>query len=317
MNARAVSLLITLLLGAAHAASTHVVQPGDTLSSIARTYHTTPTILRTLNTLQSDVLKPGQTIGLPAAQHTVASGDTLYSIARKHGLSPDALAALNGMTNSTVQIGQILRLPDSTSSAVTGTAQAALPAAPPAPRPVPDDLERGLFTPPRLPMTATPFLRAVSLGARPSSVYLKDVGFEYQTRNNCGPASVAAVLQYYGMEASQGTWQKELRPDGGNMHLPEAQKVLERLGFDAPILRGGTVEDVKRFVAQGIPVIVLQYHQEVGKVPHFRVVRGYDDQGGYLIMSDSLSGANVALTEHDFDVLFNTQGRQYMPVRPS
>jgi uncharacterized protein YvpB len=100
------------------------------------------------------------------------------------------------------------------------------------------------------------------------------------------------------------------------MHLPAAQEVLEGLGFSAPVLRGGTVEDVKRFVAQGIPVIVLQYHSVLGKVPHFRVVRGYDDAAGHLIMSDSLSGPNVALTEHDFDLLWNTQGRQFMPVRP-
>lgn len=55
--------------------------------------------------------------------------------------------------------------------------------------------------------------------------------------------------------------------------------------------------------------------QQAGKVPHLRVVRGYDDASGYLIMSDSLSGPNVALTERDFGTVWNTQGRQYLPVR--
>jgi len=136
-----------------------------------------------------------------------------------------------------------------------------------------------------------------------------------QTMNNCGPASVAAALQHYGVEVSQSTFQKQLRPDGKNMHFPAAHEMLEGLGFSAPVPPRSTGADVKRFVAQGIPVIVLQYHSVLGKVPHFRVVRGYDDAQGYLVMSDSLSGANVALTEHDFELLWTTQGRQYMPVK--
>lgn len=316
MNVRVFLAFVTLSLGAAHAATSHLVRPGDTLSSIARAYQTTPAILRTLNTLPSDVLKPGQALRLPTAQHTVIAGDTLYSIARKHGVTPDALAALNGLTSSTVQVGQILRLPDDAQSTVSASAAPTISAPAAAPVTASRTLERGLFTPPRLPNPTRPVIRAASTGTRPSSAYLPNVGFVHQTRNNCGPASVAAVLQYYNVEATQSTFQKELRPDGKNMHLPPAQEVFERLGFDAPVLRGGTIEEVKRWVAQGVPVIVLQYHREIGKVPHFRVVRGYDDTEGYLVMSDSLSGANVALTEHDFDALWNTQGRQYMPVRP-
>lgn len=314
MNARALLLLVTLSLGSAHAATSHLVRPGDTLSSIARTHQTTPGILRTLNALTSDNLQPGQALRLPTAQHTVVTGDTLYSIARKHGVTPDALAALNGLTSSTVQVGQLLQFP--------GDARPTpfLPATPAAPATAPvtasRTLERGLFTPPRLPNASGPVIRAARTGTRPSSAYLPNVGFTRQTLNNCGPASVAAVLQHYGVQATQSTFQKELRPDGKNMHLPPAQALLERLGFNAPVLRGGTVENVKRLVGQGVPVIVLQYHREVGKVPHFRVVRGYDDAAGYLIMSDSLSGANVALTDHDFELLWNAQGRQYMPVTP-
>lgn len=307
MNARALLLVTSLTLGAAQAQSTHLVQPGDTLSRIARAYQTTPGILRSLNALPTDALHPGQILRLPAAQYTVVAGDTLYSIARRHSVTPEALASLNGLTSSTVQVGQRLQLPEGASVSVQATA----------PTPVPSrSLERGLFNPAHLP-PAAPVIRPASLGGRPASAYLPNVGFTYQTLNNCGPAAIAAALQQYGVRVTQATWQRDLRPDGKNMHLPAAQHLLERLGFQAPVLRGGTIEDIKRLIAQGIPVIVLQFHQEVGKVPHFRVVRGYDDAAGHLIMSDSLSGPNVALTERDFDVLWNTQGRQYMPVRPA
>ncbi|GAA5533961.1 LysM peptidoglycan-binding domain-containing protein [Deinococcus aluminii] len=311
MNARALLLVTSLTLGAAQAQHTHLVQPGDTLSRIARTYQTTPGILRSLNALPTDALHPGQMLRLPTAQYTVVAGDTLYSIARRAGVTPEALATLNGLTSSTVQVGQVLQLPEEARPSVQATLAQAT-----APTPAPSrGLERGLFNPAQLP-AATPVIRAASLGGRPASAYLPNVGFTYQTLNNCGPAAIAAALQQYGVRVTQATWQRDLRPDGKNMHLPAAQHLLERLGFQAPVLRGGTVEDIKRLVAQGIPVIVLQFHQEVGKIPHFRVVRGYDDAAGHLIMSDSLSGPNVALTERDFDVLWNTQGRQYMPVRP-
>lgn len=99
------------------------------------------------------------------------------------------------------------------------------------------------------------------------------------------------------------------------MHFGPAQQLLKQLGFAADVRRSGTVEQIKQQVARGYPVIVLQFHSVPGSTPHFRVVRGYDEQQGILIMSDSLSGPNVALTEHDFNVLWNTQGRQYLVVR--
>lgn len=307
MKVRALFLL--LALGAAHAQTTYTVQAGDTLSSLARTYHTTAGLLLTLNGLSTTTLQVGQILRLPQTGYTVQPGDTLYRIARQYGTTPELLAELNGLTSSTVQVGQVLRLPEGASPVTSAPA--------PATRPQAAGLDRGLFTPSRLPPAGTLTFRTAGTGnSRPASAYLQDVGFAYQTRNNCGPAAIAAALRHYGVQADQATWQGELRPGGRNMWFPDAQRLLQGLGFQAPVGRNGTVEDIKRQVAQGFPVIVLQFHSVPGQTPHFRVVRGYDDAQGILIMSDSLSGPNVALTEHDFDVLWNTQGRQYLIVRP-
>ncbi|MFC5848817.1 LysM peptidoglycan-binding domain-containing protein [Deinococcus petrolearius] len=282
-----------------------------------------------------------------AATYTVQTGDTLYNVARRSGSTVEALMALNRLSTSTLQLGQALTLPGgvgtllplgaaggaaqpgAASPARSAGPQATAPVTVPAPvvlsaapirapqQPTNTRLERGLFTPARLPVAGGPTLRAAStgaaFGARPRSVYLQ-VGYEAQTFNNCGPASVASVLRAFGRQVSQRDYQQVLRPTGGYTQTRDVSELLTHQGLQAPLRRSGTVEAVKDELAAGHPVIVLQYHSVYGKTPHFRVVRGYDETQGILIMSDSFSGPNVALTEHDFDVLWNMQGRQYIPV---
>lgn len=250
--------------------------------------------------------------GLAHATQTyrVQPGDTLYRIARTAGVSVDDLIALNGLTTSTLGVGQTLTLPGS--APATPLSAAPSPSAGPSPLPS-NRLERGIFLPDRLPAPST--FRAAGFGARPTSAYLSGVGYVHQTFNNCGPASISSALTLYGLNIPQNKYQAQLRPGGQYMSAGAGQKLLKKLGFDAPVNKGGTLADVKREVAAGNPVIVLQYAKQIGKVPHWRVVRGYDEAQGIIVMSDPLHGPNVALTERDFDLLWNTQGRLYIPVR--
>lgn len=55
-------LVVVLLLGTAWANSSHTVQKGDTLYSLARKYNTTVTALRTANRLSSDLIRIGQVL---------------------------------------------------------------------------------------------------------------------------------------------------------------------------------------------------------------------------------------------------------------
>jgi membrane-bound lytic murein transglycosylase D len=107
----------------------HIVQSGETLSTIARAHRVSLDQLRTWNDLKSDVLRAGQQLALQApageasrsvAQHTgsaakdkpsktyvVQQGDTLYSISKKLGVSVQDLSDWNRLGN-TLQIGQEL-----------------------------------------------------------------------------------------------------------------------------------------------------------------------------------------------------------------
>src|SRR5699024_7678934 len=67
------------------------VQPGDTLWQIAHRSGISVAALRRSNTLSGDMLRPGQTLDLPAGAapttHRVAPGDTLWAIASRYDVS--------------------------------------------------------------------------------------------------------------------------------------------------------------------------------------------------------------------------------------
>ena len=118
----------------------YLVQPGDTLYSIARRSGMSLNSLLTLNGLsQSSVIYPGQsltishgalnaTVASPVSYkstassastsdtYTVQAGDTLYSIARRSGMSLNTLLSINGLSQSSViRPGQTLSVSGSAS----------------------------------------------------------------------------------------------------------------------------------------------------------------------------------------------------------
>jgi len=105
--------------------STYTVKSGDTLSLIARNYHTTVTELKSINHLTSDNLKVGQVLKVPNSEsvnktapvveksvneYTVKSSDTLYSIAKLNNLTVPQLKSMNNLTSDIISVGQVLKL---------------------------------------------------------------------------------------------------------------------------------------------------------------------------------------------------------------
>lgn len=124
----------------------YVVQPGDTLTSIATQHNTTiPAIMSANPSLTNpNQISAGMTLQLPVSAqapvvdpppptatmpYTVQSGDTLTSIAAQHGTTPQGLLDLNPqITNANqIQVGQVLTVPG------TPTANPAAPVGPTGP----------------------------------------------------------------------------------------------------------------------------------------------------------------------------------------
>lgn len=91
----------------------YTVQPGDTLSSIARRFGTTVDKLMALNGLTNrSVVLAGQRLRVPVAVHIVARGETLAGIARAYGTTVQEILELNELENpSLIFAGQRLLVP--------------------------------------------------------------------------------------------------------------------------------------------------------------------------------------------------------------
>lgn len=247
--------------------------------------------------------------------YTVKGGDTLYRIAREHGTSVETLMALNQLESVTVDIGLVLTLPTLANRALP--ANTVSPAASKAPVRGPSAWKAN---PPGVTSSGfstrgQPVVRAASTGAL-SQAYLGGLTFARQTYNNCGPAAVSSVLGYYGFRVSQEELRPILRPQGGYMSANVIDPIMRRYGLKATVYKSGNLGAVKRLVSQGIPVIVLQWLDRPGGIPHFRVVRGFDDSSDLVWVTDTMIAEAAYISYRDFDVLWNTQGRLMIPVYP-
>jgi murein DD-endopeptidase MepM/ murein hydrolase activator NlpD len=111
-----------VLVTAAAAQTTYVVQPGDTLTGLARTHNTTVEAIVAANGLSSTDLRAGATLVIPdPARYTVRSGDTLSGIAQAVGMPVEELMALNNLTDTRITIGQtlVVQRPPATGAATT------------------------------------------------------------------------------------------------------------------------------------------------------------------------------------------------------
>ncbi len=122
----------------------------------------------------------------------------------------------------------------------------------------------------------------------------------WQTLNNCGPASVVMALSTFGIDADQEEARLALRgPDVRRGMGPGGVGpwVDALYGLRSVSRMNGTLELIKRFVANGFAPMVTQWMQDpsVSRIAHWRTVRGYDDDLGVFYVNDPMLGANVAL----------------------
>ena len=93
----------------------YVVRRGDTLSEIALQFDLGLPLLRQLNGLEGDRIRPGQRLRLRPSRHQksihlVLPGQTLYQIAALYEIDLDRLRHLNGIEGDLIRPGQKLRL---------------------------------------------------------------------------------------------------------------------------------------------------------------------------------------------------------------
>ncbi|SFA70738.1 peptidoglycan endopeptidase LytF [Bacillus sp. cl95] len=129
----------------------YTVVSGDSLSVIAKKYSTTVDHLKTLNNLNSDVIRIGQVVVVPelsatfvlpattnvpsspptsqTTSYTVVSGDSLSVIAKRFNTTVDSIRSLNNLTSDIIRVGQKLTI-NGTTGSTTITSPLVAPTAP-------------------------------------------------------------------------------------------------------------------------------------------------------------------------------------------
>jgi tetratricopeptide (TPR) repeat protein len=136
----------------------------------------------------------------------------------------------------------------------------------------------------------------------PELVILSSPAYEKQDINNCGPATLALYLRYYGWEGDQFTISDLIKPipQDRNVNVEELDHYVRNYaGWLQTIYRvGGDVDLLKELIAAGIPVMIEEsfkfdesYWPNDDKwAGHYFLVNGYDDQLKAFMGQDSYYG---------------------------
>jgi tetratricopeptide (TPR) repeat protein len=145
-----------------------------------------------------------------------------------------------------------------------------------------------------------PTLPVATPTSLPESVILDSPQWEKQDWNNCGPATLALGLRYFGWDGDQFSISDLLKPERGdkNVNVEElVYYVRNRAGWlNADFRVGGDLATLKGFIASGLPVIVEkgfilgEGDGGGGWAGHYLLLTGYDDQVQEFIAQDTNPG---------------------------
>lgn len=146
------------------------------------------------------------------------------------------------------------------------------------------------------PSPTSPTELSVSSEQVPPSARLFGFSFEQQTWNNCGPASITIALSYFGWQEDQEYARQQLRPDREDKNVTPDEMVAfvnQNTGIRSLWRSGGTLELVRKLVANGFPVILGTgfMPEAYDWIGHYRTVVAYDST--YFYFYDSFMGTGT------------------------
>ena len=160
---------------------------------------------------------------------------------------------------------------------------------------------------------------AVSWAAGPSDsppqLYLP-ARHVWQSRNNCGPSAVAMAASVFGISVDPEGARWSLRPEVESVGMDAARvpRFVATLGLAARPRVNGSLDVVRRLVANDVPVVVEQWLSAGQRIEHYRLVVGYDALGHRVLVHDSTLGPYVWFSEAEFQALWTPTGRPYIPI---
>ena len=175
---------------------------------------------------------------------------------------------------------------------------------------------------PTVTATSLPEATSSRLPVTPAkaSVNLSGVTHTGQLWNNCGPATIAMNLSFYGVDGDQRQAANFLKPnqDDKNVSPDELAAYARAQGFEAVVRVGGDLELLRRLLSNGFPVIVETWlnPEDRGGLGHYRLLTGYDLAAETFVAQDSLRSPNAHVSFAELDDFWRVFNRTYIVVYP-
>lgn len=135
-----------------------------------------------------------------------------------------------------------------------------------------------------------------TLSPLPEEVRIEGLSVIAQKYNNCGPANLTIVLDYYGLEVQQMEIGEALKPnyDDRNVSPDELVRyVREETDHEALALYGLDLKTLRSLLAAGFPVIIekgLDLGAPHGWMGHYLTLYGYDANDSTFLGLDTFLG---------------------------
>jgi hypothetical protein len=163
----------------------------------------------------------------------------------------------------------------------------------------------------------------------PGKVDLPAPAWEQQGPNNCGPATLALYLRYYGWGGNQDTIAQVVKPLEEDRNVnPEELVYFVRthagwLGAEFRV--GGDLQLLKQLIAAGFPVMIEEsfffdtpyWPNDDLWAAHYMLVTGYDDTAQTFTGQDSFHGPDQHIDYATLDSYWQIFNRVYLLVYPS
>jgi len=157
----------------------------------------------------------------------------------------------------------------------------------------------------------------------PLKIQLDGVRHEYQTWNNCGPATLAMALSFWGWEGDQRPIAAFTKPNPRDKNVMpyELTDFVEQETHLESIYRvGGEMELLKRFLASGFPAIIEKGFEGPGFegwIGHYALLTGFDDSDQQFTLQDSYYGPDQVMEYDDLISYWRAFNYTYLVIYPS
>lgn len=157
----------------------------------------------------------------------------------------------------------------------------------------------------------------------PSEKMIEGLSHSWQSFNNCSSVALMAALSHWGVSDTQEAIAEATRPwnnpngdnDDKSVTLYElAAYASEKYGMTTYVRPNGTIDLLRAFIANDIPVVARTLMYPEDDIVHYRTVRGYDENAKTIVESDGVYGPDKVVSYQDWMHLWKNFNYSYLIV---